>query len=186
MSRRNGLRDRWRPIVLRTDAIHDACRVLLLVLHDRMTPAGYVSVPRPELADILDVHEQRITERVAEAVAAGLLQKVGGGYRGVTAQYVAVIPTRKGNAATDTNEARLVTGERLPSSVTFLPAEMARKVTAEPVPITRARTRVTNPTFKQERSNETRVVRLVDLSPWARLGYAPLLSLSSSTTAVGA
>jgi hypothetical protein len=140
MSRR-GLRDRWRTIVYCTPTIGDACRVLLLLLSETMTDAGYVSVPRAALADQLNVYPQRITDRVGEAVKANLLQKVGGGYHGVTAQYVAVLPL-EGNGSGGTYRASKVTGERLASTVTFLHPKPDTKVTAEPVPnvrVTKAR-----------------------------------------------
>ena len=99
MSRRNGLRDRWLPHVLNghTGAGY-GCRLMLTVMHSRMTDKGYVSIPRTELAGILGVHPSRVTAWTKEAIAAGLLQKVGGGYHGRTAEFAAVIPTPKVSA----------------------------------------------------------------------------------------
>ena len=90
------MRDRWITEVFQADYIGDACRVLLLLLGQRMTDAGRVSVPRSELARALGRHEQRIAERIKEAREAGLLDQVGGGYRGVTAIYEALLPGAKG------------------------------------------------------------------------------------------
>ncbi len=100
--RRRGLRDRWADEVERSDRIGNACRVLLLAMARRMTDAGSVSIPREQLAEMLNTYPSRITERIVEAKRAGLLDQTGGGYRGRTASYVAVLPARK------------VTGERSP------------------------------------------------------------------------
>lgn len=100
--RRRGLRDRWADEVERSDRIGNACRVLLLAMARRMTDAGSVSIPREQLAEMLNTYPSRITERIVEAKRAGLLDQTGGGYRGRTASYVAVLPAKK------------VTGERSP------------------------------------------------------------------------
>lgn len=96
MSARAGFRDRWISEVFRNEHVGDATRVLLLLLASKMTDTGRVSVPRSELARGLGRHEQRVAERIKEARAAGLLDQVGGGYRGVTAMYEALLPTKKG------------------------------------------------------------------------------------------
>jgi hypothetical protein len=62
-------------------------------MHRTMTDYGRVSIPRKRLADEFDVHERRISERTAMAIAAGLLSKCGGGYTGLTTMYEATIPT---------------------------------------------------------------------------------------------
>jgi hypothetical protein len=196
VSRRAGLRDRWRDDhVIPNREIGDACKVLLLVLASRMTDRGSVSVPREQLAKELDVHPQRITDRISEAKRTGLLQQAGGGHRGRTAQYVAVIPS-KGNRSAVTNSGKgnglAVTFERLP----FRPANLRetaselRKVTAEQLPNARVTKRKPqthaderNVRGEREHGQEqgrsdrrvTRVIRLAELSPWAQLGYAPLL-----------
>jgi hypothetical protein len=95
MTRRN-LRDRWLPHVLAGSGGADyGCRLMLTLMHGRMTAKGYVSIPRTELADILGVHPSQITRWTSEAVRAGLLERVGGGYHGRTAEYCAVIPPTK-------------------------------------------------------------------------------------------
>jgi len=96
VSRRNGVRDRWLPHALdgRTEAGY-GCRLMLAAMHTRMSDKGYVSVPRTVLADLLGVHPSQITKWTKEAVDVGLLQKIGGGYHGRTAWFVAVIPSGK-------------------------------------------------------------------------------------------
>jgi hypothetical protein len=95
VSRRKGLRDKWRAAVLVNPDIDGETRAMLLVLHDWMTESGRVSVPRERLADMFDVDPRRITERIKRARDARLLDKAGGGYRGRTSIYDAVIPTGK-------------------------------------------------------------------------------------------
>ena len=130
MSRRNGVRDRWLPHVLNglTGAGY-GCRLMLTVMHSRMTDKGYVSMPREELATILDVHPSRISGWVKEATDAGLLVKVGGGYHGRTAEYCAVIPAPKvtGNRS---SFSRKVPVFRSPKPVTSFPRKADTKVSA--------------------------------------------------------
>jgi hypothetical protein len=68
---------------------------MLVVLLDWMSDTGRVSVRRDRLADLFAVDPRRITERIKRARDAGLLDKLGGGYRGRTTIYDAVIPSRK-------------------------------------------------------------------------------------------
>lgn len=180
MSRRNGLRDRWRDEhVIPHKGIGDACKVLMLVLATRMTERGAVSVPRDHLAKQLDIDPRRITAGIGVAVNYGLLMKVGGGYRGRTAEYVAVIPTR-----------RKVAGERPPLSVHLSDVYPVLKVAGERPPSTRAlvsKTRKRRDNQRndgverdddemQGRSDERAPlkVRFAELSPWAQLAY-PIL-----------
>jgi hypothetical protein len=67
VSRRNGLRDKWRVAVLVNPDIDAETRAMLLVLHSWMTDNGRVSVPRQRLADMFDVDPRRITERIKRA-----------------------------------------------------------------------------------------------------------------------
>jgi hypothetical protein len=124
------LRARWRAEVLRSTAITDATRVLLLVLADRMRANGTVSVPRAELAKILGRSPQRITDRILAAKKAGLLDTVGGGYRGRTAVYVARL---KGNRSTVTIKGpdgwSPLDGERSPDG--WSPSSYVLKATTE-------------------------------------------------------
>lgn len=100
MNRRAGLRDRWRDEhVIPHPDIGDACKLLLLIYATRMTDKGYLAgLRRDDIADMLGVHPRRIAERTQRAIAYGLLDKIGGGYHGRTAEYAAVIPTLKGDA----------------------------------------------------------------------------------------
>lgn len=132
---RAGLRDRWVGHVFRDREISDGCRVLLLYLAERMTDAGRVSTPRDQLAEALGVDPRRITARITEATRAGLLSKRGGGWKGRTAEYEALLPK--------------VAAERLPSpaigggspstfSVHLYPGKSDSKVDAPQPPNARA------------------------------------------------
>lgn len=89
------LRTTWRRLVLRTHAITDATRVVLLVLADEMRQDGYVSVPRKDIAARLGRSERRVQQRIADAREAGLLTVIRPGYRGHTAEYRAVLPDER-------------------------------------------------------------------------------------------
>lgn len=102
-SPRAGTRDRWVRAVLADTRIGDACKVVLVAFATHMSDAGYVSVPRDVIAAMVGKHPSRVTESVTVARRVGLLDQVGGGYRGRTAEYVAVLPGRK------------VTGRRSPN-----------------------------------------------------------------------
>jgi hypothetical protein len=137
VNRRKGVRDRWLPHVLNghTGAGY-GCRLMLTVMYFRMTEKGYVSVPRTELAAILGVHPRYITRWTREAIDAGLLQKVGGGYHGRTAEYAAVIPCRK----VDRNGpplSRKVAGFSTPKQATFHRGKPDTKVDRNRPPNTR-------------------------------------------------
>ena len=89
MKPRKSPRD-WRRLVLRDPNITDATRVLLLVLVEHMRSTDLqVSVPRKDLARLLNRSEKRIQERIKNAHDHGLLSTIRGGYRGHTAVYVA-------------------------------------------------------------------------------------------------
>lgn len=88
---RRSLRDRWRVEVIRSPHITDSTRVLLLVLADDMREDGYVSVPRDQLAERLDRTERKVSQRLADAVEARLLDRVVRGQKGRTAVYRAVL-----------------------------------------------------------------------------------------------
>ncbi|MCW2497512.1 hypothetical protein [Jatrophihabitans sp.] len=94
MSGRRGLRDRWTDLVIAAD-VGPSCKLLLLVIAHKMNDRGEMDgYSRADLADLLDVHPQRIAERIREAKRAGLIGQVGttGGKTARTARYVAVIP----------------------------------------------------------------------------------------------
>jgi hypothetical protein len=88
---RRSVRERWREQVISSSRIHDATRVLLLVLADDMREDGYVTVPREVLARRLDRTERKVSARLAEAVDARLLDRVVRGQKGRTAVYRALL-----------------------------------------------------------------------------------------------
>ena len=97
MTRRNprdGLRDRWVSAVAGCPTVGSACKLLMfyLVATNRVTPRGFVTFKRDTVAGELGVHPQRITDRIKEARNAGLLDRVGGGYEGRTAEYAVTVP----------------------------------------------------------------------------------------------
>jgi hypothetical protein len=74
--------------------LNDSAKVTLLALSQHMTDAGYVSIPRDVIADLLGKHPSRITEHIASGKRAGLLAKIPHtGFRGRTAEYVATLPS---------------------------------------------------------------------------------------------
>jgi hypothetical protein len=142
------MRDRWIAIVLRHNDLSDACKVTLLAFASMMTDSGAVSVPRATVAAIVGKHPSRITEHIGTAKKLRLLDQVGGGYRGRTAQYVAVIPTAK------------VTADRSPSPGQQSPLNSHLSNTDSPIrtPIgdlhaVTQRARVTKATTTQQRKD---------------------------------
>ena len=131
-------RDVWHAEVLRTKAIPDACRVLLLVLAERMSDGAYVSISQKALADLLDVDTRRISGRVTQAKRAGLLRQTGG-YRGRTSEYQGVLPERK------------VAELCRPNSVVHSAPETDTNRTGKVAEFRRPNTRVTNATTTQQR-----------------------------------
>jgi len=89
---RQSLSARWQAEVWKSTDITDGCRVLLLALVPRMDAKGYVSVPRAELTNLLGRNERRIAERIDQALAAGFLDRVRRGQKGVTAVYRVTVP----------------------------------------------------------------------------------------------
>lgn len=86
-------RARWRQVVFEPRAgMADACRVLLLHLHDHMDYKGIVSQPRSKMTADLGIHSARVTERLRQAKDLGFLDMVRRGRPHVTAVYQAVIP----------------------------------------------------------------------------------------------
>ena len=98
--RRRRNREDWRTAVLCAKCITDSTRVLLLVMYEYVKPDMTVSVPRYELAQILDRSERRISERVAAAQDAGFLGKdpIVRGQKGRTAVYACLFPDVQGAA----------------------------------------------------------------------------------------
>ena len=89
---RDGTRDRWRAEVLRSSLIGDSVRVVLIVMAEAMTEAGYVSLPRNTLAKTINRAPRRVTERIELARLAGFLNVIRPGKPGQTAEYVATLP----------------------------------------------------------------------------------------------
>jgi hypothetical protein len=86
------IRDLWRAEVIRSTAITDGTKLLLVVMADDMREDGYVSVPREVLAKRLGRNERKVSARLEAAVTARLLDRVVRGNRGRTAVYRALLP----------------------------------------------------------------------------------------------
>ncbi len=84
---------RWYREMLRDGRLLSRTKLVLVVLADRMDLRGYVSIPRSRIAEYLGVVPRRITEGIKEAKEAGWLDVVTAGRPGVTAVYVATIPS---------------------------------------------------------------------------------------------
>jgi hypothetical protein len=139
---RDGMRDRWVAAIAAAD-VGTACKMLLLYLvaSDRCTARGGVTFQRAAVAAELDVHPQRISERIHEARDAGLLDKCGGGFRGRTAEYVAVIPAKV--TAQQSPIGRNGYGSAVTISGHLSDGQQPGKVTAQRSPTTRASTTAT-------------------------------------------
>ncbi|OOC56472.1 MULTISPECIES: hypothetical protein [Nocardiopsis] len=86
------VRGRWLRYVYATARVPDSVRVLLLVLAEHMDEDGRVEVSRDDLAALLSRAPRRISARLADAVAAGLLTQVRRGARGRPSAYQAALP----------------------------------------------------------------------------------------------
>lgn len=127
MSRVRDVRERWITEVLRTDAVTDGCKVVLLAMSRHMTDRGRVSWPRERIAaDVGLKTPQRVTNRIKEARDAGLLDTVHPGYRGMTAVYEAMLPTPKG-ADSKHPLGPKGNGKRAPIPSTLSPTQTAGK-----------------------------------------------------------
>lgn len=93
MSRRSV--EDWRRQVYRATVVGGRVQVLLLLMADHMRADRKVSIPRARLAAYLDITERRVSERIKVAIEHGYLDKVGGGYRGRTAEYQALFPAER-------------------------------------------------------------------------------------------
>lgn len=87
----------WNEVIKRPD-ISNATKLLMTIMADE-TRGNHVCVPRSVLAERLNVHPSRITQRIREAVDAGVLDVVVTGRPGVTAVYAPVLgaPVRTKN-----------------------------------------------------------------------------------------
>jgi hypothetical protein len=154
---RPGLRDRWRLAVMRSDQIQGECRALLLVLSLHMDDSGEVAISRETLAGLLGVHYKRISERINQAKAAGLLAQIGvAGGSGRPAKYCASIPASgtatastkptkaparnptSGTATAGTKRLHLVLDKRAAIGTATAGTKPARVVPPQPVPNARA------------------------------------------------
>lgn len=61
---RRGIRDRWRTAIYAAVDLSHAARVGLLLMGERATDGGVISVPREHLAAVLGVAPRRITAYV--------------------------------------------------------------------------------------------------------------------------
>lgn len=86
------IRDLWRSEVIRSAAITDGTKLLLVVMADDMREDGYVSVPREALAKRLGRNDRKVSARLEAAVTARLLDRVARGNKGRTAVYRALLP----------------------------------------------------------------------------------------------
>jgi hypothetical protein len=120
MSRPRDVRERWITEVLRTDAINDGCKLVLIAMSRHMTDAGRVSYPRERIAAEVGLKTpQRVTNRIKEARDAGLIDVVHSGYRGMTAVYEAMLPAPKKGAHYEHPIGRKGTGSGHPFSGTL-------------------------------------------------------------------
>ncbi len=85
-------RDSWLERVTAAPDLSDAVRVLLMVLARKMTAAGYVSIPRHDLAKQIGRSPRRVTDRIQSAILANYLAVVRSGCPGHTAEYQAMVP----------------------------------------------------------------------------------------------
>lgn len=87
-------RSQWRTSVLKDPKLPDSTRVLLLHIADNYMSRQdrKFSVPRKHLAEDLNRHERRITERMTDAHKKGYLVTVSPGYIGHTAVYQGTWP----------------------------------------------------------------------------------------------
>jgi hypothetical protein len=140
---RAGLRDRWLDAIFNHDGIGDSCRVLMVYLARHMSDRGVVSVPQQTISRALGIQPRRVASRIAEARAAGVLDKLGGGYHGRTAEYVAVMPAKKRAAQRHPSPQRVTQNRTLPGdrkTSPFPPAGSALKGAAERHPNARVTT----------------------------------------------
>jgi hypothetical protein len=112
MRRRRMIRDQWYAVVIKSKKVNGACRLLLAhVAAAHMEPGGLIAhqdengrwraPTQYQLADELGWRRQRVNDRYAEAVKAGLLSKHSGGYNGCPTIYKAEVPDDdKGTKAT--------------------------------------------------------------------------------------
>lgn len=84
-------RARWLRQVIRTPQLTDSIRVLLMTLALHMDASGRVSVPREDLAVLLNRNERKVGEKVKAALESGFLVQTARGQKHQTAVYRAAI-----------------------------------------------------------------------------------------------
>lgn len=87
-------RARWLRQVIRTPQLTDSIRVLLMTLALHMDASGRVSVPREDLAALLNRNERKVGEKVKAALESGFLVQTARGQKHQTAVYRAAINGR--------------------------------------------------------------------------------------------
>ncbi len=84
--------EQWRQEVFRSP-ISANVRLLLIYMADFMRERDkHVSIPRSKMAKALGWSEQRVSERITEAIELGFLYPKSPGYRGHTAEYQGTWP----------------------------------------------------------------------------------------------
>ena len=85
-------RGRWMDEICGSPRVSPEVKVLLLTMARWMDEAGQVSVPREQLAALLRCAPRNITAKQTAACEALLLKRTGGGHRGRTAEFQALVP----------------------------------------------------------------------------------------------
>lgn len=115
------LKPKWRRRLWSTGLVSPAVKVTLLLLCEYMREDGRVSVPQSTLAKTLGCDPRRVRDHIKQAVDAELLARTGGGYRGRTAEFKALLPPEKGGrklaAFQDPENVRLSPHERRQETV---------------------------------------------------------------------
>lgn len=161
MTARRCVRDRWIDEVLRTDTVGLSCKLVLIALSRDMTEGGRADASRETLAARVGLQSlTRVSDRLAEARKAELLDRVGGGYAGQPTIWQAMIPRRKvprdGEPSTREGYGWRGTSHGVPFPIP-LPVQEGEKLPRRGVAMTRAgacvqyRTRGTRPTPRPSR-----------------------------------
>jgi hypothetical protein len=84
-------RAHWLRAVMRSPQVTDSLRVLLMTLALFMDADGRVSVPREDLARLLDRSDRKMADKFKDALASGFLVQTARGQKHQTAVYMAAI-----------------------------------------------------------------------------------------------
>ena len=129
MSRRSEVRDRWLRHVVICRKLDGETRAHLLWMGGHMTELGaFNGHTRDDIADIFDVIPRRVAERFERARRVGLLDRVGGGYKGKPATWKAVLPNHPQCAEFRTLAASKGAGRAHPISAPYKRTSQADKV----------------------------------------------------------